>query len=231
MDLLGTLRDIAKTGGSSALDGRTDRSRLRGGRIPQRMELSERRREREVGQDHAEPGVVPDSLGLLVEHRGERAQARKPRVQVLPGFERMARADEVRQPVVGAIHLADDIRARPQVEVDEAVAPELIGECRIDELCDVVVEPRGCAQRGAIEFRQLRECRRDGRGDGPRSIATSDRRADCAATHSCRCRARDRSPLPGCVGGVPLRDAAAARRAPRLPRQLHSLRRKSAQRR
>ena len=162
MDLLGTLRDIAQTGGSSALDSRTDRSSLCSGRFSQRMELSDRRREREVGQDHAEPGVVPDSLGLLVEHRGERAQARELRVQVLPGFERMARAYEVRQPVVGAIHLAHDIGARPQVDVDEAVAPELIGECRVDELCDVVVQPRGCAERRAIDARQLRERRLDG---------------------------------------------------------------------
>ena len=162
MDLLGTLRDIAQTSGSSTLDSGTDRGSLCSGRFAQRVKLSDRRRERENGQDHAEPGVVPDSFGLLVEHSGERAQARKPCIQVLLGFERVARAYEVRQPVVGAIHLAHDIGARSQVEVDEAVAPELIAECGVDELCDVVVQPRRCAKRGAIEASQLRKRRLDG---------------------------------------------------------------------
>jgi hypothetical protein len=73
----------------------------------------------------------------------------------------MARADEIRQPVVGAVHLAHDIGARPQIEIDEAVPAELISERRVDERCDVVVETGRRRERGTIDALQLRERRID----------------------------------------------------------------------
>jgi hypothetical protein len=42
---------------------------------------------------------------------------------------------------------------------DEAIAPQQVGECRVDELRDVVVELRRRAERRALDAGQLRERR------------------------------------------------------------------------
>ena len=62
----------------------------------------------------------------------------------------MRRAEEAGQPVINAVHLADDIRAGSQVEIDIAGPGEKIGKGVGNEARGVMIKPGRGAESGAV---------------------------------------------------------------------------------
>ncbi len=75
----------------------------------------------------------------------------------------MTAANEVGQPVISTVHLADDIGTRPQIAVDITVPAEKVVERLIDIVCDIAVQRPARRQGADIDRTELSQRRANGR--------------------------------------------------------------------
>ncbi len=84
---------------------------LRGRRLTQRTHLAERKVERPAGREEAALRLPLLLGGLIVKHRRKLRKARQVRLGVRGILDRVRRVQEIRNREVGAVLLADDVRA------------------------------------------------------------------------------------------------------------------------
>ena len=124
-------------------------------RIAQGRDLPQGLGQDEIRGDDAQARIVADLFGLLVQGHGELAQLVHVAVGVRGVLHGRASADAVRQPEIGAVHLADDIGAGSQVQVGKTIASVLVCHGLVDEAGRVVVQRRGSRKRGTLDTAQF----------------------------------------------------------------------------